>query len=60
MSLIYESIYHDITFSYKLISLLGNIGGTLGLCVGISLLTIVEVFELIIEITAIMFKNRNL
>jgi hypothetical protein len=58
-------IYYD-TLSYTEIqespsiteiSLVSNIGGTLGLFLGISLLSFIEIFEILFEIIFIMFKK---
>ena len=40
-----------------LTDLVSNIGGTLGLFLGISFLSFIELFELIIEILFIFFKK---
>ena len=60
-------IYYDQT-SYtritempktELIDLIANIGGNLGLFIGISFLSFAELFELIIEIIVILFHKNN-
>ena len=39
--------------------LLSNVGGTLGLFIGISILSFAEIFELIFQIIFILFEKRN-
>ena len=52
--------YTKISESPKLSTsnLISNIGGTMGLYVGISLLSLVEIIELIIEIILIIMKKN--
>jgi hypothetical protein len=61
------NIYYD-TFKYinteqspvsTIIDLISNIGGTLGLLIGISLLSLVEILEIIIEIILTVFEYSN-
>jgi hypothetical protein len=42
---------------FQVQDLVANFGGTLGLCLGASLLTLAELFELLIEVTAIFLLN---
>jgi amiloride-sensitive sodium channel subunit alpha/amiloride-sensitive sodium channel subunit gamma len=42
---------------YSLIDLLSNIGGTLGLFLGISFLSFVEIFEILFEIFLVLVRN---
>ena len=44
---------------YDIADLLSDIGGTLGLWMGISILTIMELVELAIRLVAILFKSEN-
>jgi len=58
----YSSLqYTTISESPKtqLSDLISNIGGTLGLFIGISFLSFVEIFEIIIEIGIILFSKKN-
>ena len=57
--------YKDIEYtiigeqaSITLIDLIANIGGTLGLFIGISLLSFVEIAEILIKLANIMLKER--
>lgn len=44
--------------SVTIYSLIADIGGTLGLFIGISLISFIEVIEIIIKILSILTKNR--
>jgi len=55
-SLDYTSITESVKFSGS--DLISNIGGTLGLFIGISVLSFVEIIEIIIEIFLILAKNK--
>jgi amiloride-sensitive sodium channel subunit alpha/amiloride-sensitive sodium channel subunit gamma len=55
-SLDYTSITESVKFSGS--DLISNIGGTLGLFIGISVLSFVEIIEIIIEIFLIFAKNK--
>jgi hypothetical protein len=45
--------------SINIVDLLANIGGTIGLFVGISVLSFVEIIEAIMEIIIIYFEKRR-
>ena len=49
----------DEIAKFELIDLIPNIGGTLGLFIGVSILSFTEIFELIFIITASFFHKRN-
>ncbi|XP_023235401.1 degenerin unc-8-like [Centruroides sculpturatus] len=58
--------YKDLTFekktqtpTYTTPALIANIGGTLGLCLGLSLVTIVEVIELILDMLMTCFRSSS-
>ena len=40
----------------EVVDLVSNMGGTMGLFLGVSFLSFVEIFELIVEISLILFK----
>jgi hypothetical protein len=45
--------------SFTFVDLVSNVGGTFGLFIGISLLSLLEIVELIYEILLIYFKNKD-
>ena len=56
--------YEDLRYTWinqqpkiQFIDLISNIGGSLGLFVGISFISFLELFEILIEIIFIYFKN---
>lgn len=60
LNIYYDSLFYtkiDEVAKIELIDLIPNIGGTLGLFLGISLLSFVEIFEFIFLITAYFFET---
>ena len=53
----FKYAYSTDTPSMDIVMLLGNIGGTLGLFLGVSVLTAVEFIEIIIQAILISVKN---
>ena len=49
-----ESFYREQQVSYPLSNLFSDIGGTLGLWMGLSLLTLIELFQLMIRLGLVM------
>jgi hypothetical protein len=48
------------SFTDLKISLLGTIGGSLGLCLGVSIMSFCELLEVIMEAAFILVDNRKL
>ena len=60
MNIFYESLsyeYSDEVAQIDIVALLANIGGNLGLFLGVSLLSICELIEILIEIFILKFKK---
>lgn len=66
-SLLHLDIKYNVNIEYTtisekeavtLIDMIANIGGTLGLFIGISLLSFVELVEILIKIGSIIIKNK--
>ena len=60
MNVYYEDLkYTEITESPKMLSidLLAALGGTLGLCMGISVLSMIEILELFLQFLVILFEH---
>jgi hypothetical protein len=45
--------------SFTFVDLISNVGGTFGLFIGISLLSFLEIVEIIYELLSIYFKNKE-
>ena len=57
----YDSLAYKITTESKamdMVALLSNIGGTLGLFLGVSVLTIVELLDIALQVLVIALKNN--
>jgi hypothetical protein len=62
INIFYNDIYYiELSESESLTwdTLLGNIGGQLGLFIGISILSVVEMFEILFEIKRTIFEHRK-
>ena len=67
VNLVKFNVYYD-TLSYTvltesinmdIVALLSSIGGSLGLLLGLSLLSFIEVLEVVVETMFIYYKNEN-
>jgi hypothetical protein len=67
VNLVKFNVYYD-TLSYTVltesinmdvVALLSSIGGSLGLLLGLSLLSFIEVLEVVVETVFIYYKNEN-
>jgi hypothetical protein len=64
---IFTLIYDQLQYTYlssspmmTVLDLIANLGGTLGLFIGVSILSFVEIFELGLEILFVFFKSRQI
>ena len=58
----YDNLYYtsvDEVPSMTLNDLLGNLGGQLGLFIGISFLSLVEILEIAFEVCFIVYENKK-
>jgi hypothetical protein len=63
VKIFYEGLYYteiSETESQTVFDLISSIGGTMGLFIGISLLSFIEILEIIIEILILLFTKKTI
>ena len=63
MNIYYNSFYYTVIEEFakvELLDLISGIGGTIGLFIGCSVLSIAEIFELIFLLIEILFKRDKI